>query len=127
MFRRILMMSLLVGLNGCIEVDVDYDVLVNGQSVPRGSLLGDGAPCNGDSECVHNTCMHSPNKFGYGICFSVEWIGCIAITEPVPLAPICGDTRAPYVCGDYDATLTGACKVVGVGDLGELYYCCDES
>jgi hypothetical protein len=122
--KTLLLTVLLTGI-GCIDIDYNTSI-VNNMATPEGGLLGDGAPCNGDHECVHNTCMHSMNEFGYGICFSVEWIGCVAITEPVPLVPICDNARDPYVCGNYDATLTGRCDVVGVGDLGELYYCCDK-
>lgn len=71
--------------------------------------------------------MPSMNAFGSGICFSAKWVGCVAITEPVVLVPICDKPLQPYVCGDYDATLTGACFVVGTGDYGELYYCCEAS
>lgn len=104
------------------DASSDVDASVGDAS----TLLSDGAPCDVDTQCVNDYCVPSKNSFGSGVCFSAGTDGCVLVTTPSPFVTSCNVTANYLItCGDaYDTTALTDCAVVGVGAIGERYYCC---
>ncbi len=90
-------------------------------------LLADGASCDFPEQCENSYCLPSQNSFGIGYCFSLDAPWCIAVSEPNPFVAQCdGPLKTLFTCGDYNAPIFSTCTVVGIGDIGEEYHCCNK-
>jgi hypothetical protein len=126
--RALVFATLLVQPGCSAEVSQPVDpIVVNDAGLDPVLLFADGSPCDFDAQCTSNTCIGSKNPKASGRCFSIEFNGCLVVTEPSPFKKLCnGSTQILFTCGDaFDAATEFAnCEFVGAGKLLEYYHCC---